>query len=377
MENDKPMYVHRVVRRNKVADDRTYWYSKPPGMDRLRIPHLLGTTMFNDFAEKRNREAFALATPLDIGTFDHLAVVFRGDPDHKPHPIAPLSEWTDLKEKTRKDYSRIINKEILPRFGKYYVRDLDAEMVLDLKELFVGKKRMGNYVLAVLSQMVAIAKPRISLFGMTHNPCMDVPRFGRKSGLKARQSIWTYADEQRFLNDAHETDPMMAVNETLLAFTGQRPGDVRSMQVKHYDGEKIAVRQSKTDALVWIPAHKKLKAYLDPIVAERRAKGGEEAFLVQCINGEPMGERYAATRWDEVAARTKCDHLQRRDLRRTAVVRMHEAGCSIGQIIAITGHTLRSALAILETYTVMTYEAAKEAVRKVEEYDDRREAEAA
>ena len=175
MQIDKPMYVHRVIRRNKSADDRTYWYSVPPGLDRLQIPHPFGSTLFNDFAEKRNREAFALATPVETGTFDHLAVVFRGDPEHKPHTVGPLSEWTDLAEKTRKDYSRIIDKEILPRFGKYYVRDLDAEMILVLKQAFVGKKRMGNYVLAVLSLMVSIA-----------SMMSDLPRLGEADILVGR-----------------------------------------------------------------------------------------------------------------------------------------------------------------------------------------------
>jgi hypothetical protein len=42
--------------------------------------------------------------------------------------------------------------------------------------------------------------------------------------------------------------------------------------------------------------------------------------------------------------------LQRRDLRRTAVVLMSEAGLADGQITAITGHRIETTVSILNVY---------------------------
>jgi hypothetical protein len=65
-------------------------------------------------------------------------------------------------------------------------------------------------------------------------------------------------------------------------------------------------------------------------------------------------------------------HLNRQDLRRTAVIRLAEAGCTIPEITAITGHTPASANSILQTYLVTTYEMADAAITILEQSQDRR-----
>ena len=59
--------------------------------------------------------------------------------------------------------------------------------------------------------------------------------------------------------------------------------------------------------------------------------------------------------------------LQRRDLRRTAVVRLAESGCEVPLIAAITGHSLKTAETILDTYFVPTYPMAQAAITKLED----------
>lgn len=49
-----------------------------------------------------------------------------------------------------------------------------------------------------------------------------------------------------------------------------------------------------------------------------------------------MGKRDFANRWDAIARRTGMFHLNRRDLRRTAVVLLSGAECITAQIASIT-----------------------------------------
>lgn len=49
------------------------------------------------------------------------------------------------------------------------------------------------------------------------------------------------------------------------------------------------------------------------------------------------------------------------------------AGCEIGQIAAITGHTIKSASTIIETYFVRTYPMAQAAIVKYEDWSKARE----
>ena len=58
--------------------------------------------------------------------------------------------------------------------------------------------------------------------------------------------------------------------------------------------------------------------------------------------------------WDQMTAAEKRAHVQFRDLRGTAVTLLSEAGASVPQIVAITGHTMQSAHRILERYLAQT-----------------------
>jgi integrase len=136
-------------------------------------------------------------------------------------------------------------------------------------------------------------------------------------------------------------------------------------------GKLMRVIQSKTKARVWIKCHKDLKPYLETAIAEARAAGVANGAFLRGVRGEPMGERYFATRWDAVASRTRTLHLNRQDLRRTAVMRLAEADCTVPQIAAITGHSLKQVEGIMETYFVRTYEMGAAAITKLEMHQDR------
>jgi integrase len=344
---------------------------------------------FVAFAERRNRESQKVTTPASAGTFEQLADIYRGvpifgvipskaqialDPARyavgRPEQVAPSQEWLDLEPRTRKDYTRFVDR-ILVLWRHELVTDLEVEMVTEMRDARRGTPRMANYMLNVLNAMLSLALQKKRTFGISANVAANVTRFGVKAGVKPRRVYWTYEDEKRFLDDADQTDPVMALGQRLLAFTGQRPGDTRTMMLTDYDGEKIRVVQSKTKARVWIKCHKDLKPYLETAIAEARAAGVANGAFLRGVRGEPMGERYFATRWDAVASRTRTLHLNRQDLRRTAVVRLAEADCTVPQIAAITGHSLKQVEGIMETYFVRTYEMGAAAITKLEVHQDR------
>ncbi|MCP4392938.1 MAG: hypothetical protein GY804_01515 [Alphaproteobacteria bacterium] len=53
------------------------------------------------------------------------------------------------------------------------------------------------------------------------------------------------------------------------------------------------------------------------------------------------------------------------DLRRTAVVRLAEAGATEAQIAAVTGHKIETTRQILETYLPRTSDMAEAAITKL------------
>ena len=379
---NKPKHLYRFARRNKHNKIIVYWRSVPPGLDpEMRRSDFL-TQEIVDWANQRNGQAHRMVRAT-VGTFQYLADVYRGVPVYGVTPsksqvkadpvrygrqggvVEASQQWRDLEPRTRKDYTRYVDK-LVKRFGKFPVADFDEETAVELRDSLRETPRSANYILNVLSAMFGVALERPSKFGLTRNPLSNVNRLGVKAGVRPRQDFWTYEHELRFLEDAEKTDPVIADMEFLLAFTGQRPGDCRRMKDTDYDGEKVKVVQSKTGARVWIPCHPKLRARLERNMADARSANLLHFTFIRGLRGAEIGERYLATRWDRIAERTGTLHLNRQDLRRTAVIRLAEAGCSEAEIGSITGHSMKTISTLLATYLVTTYEMARNAIAKLE-----------
>ena len=84
--------------------------------------------------------------------------------------------------------------------------------------------------------------------------------------------------------------------------------------------------------------------------------------------GRPWLKRHFSRQWKDTCDRAGIDGLHFHDLRGTSVTLLAEAGCDTPQIAAITGHTLRSASAILEKYMARTRTQGALAMAKLENY---------
>jgi integrase len=120
--------------------------------------------------------------------------------------------------------------------------------------------------------------------------------------------------------------------------TGQRLGDVVRMGWQHVRGNKIAVRQEKTNAPLLIPIASMLAQALESVprtnltflLTERGA-----AFTKGGFND------WFRRRYREAGLRQCSIH----GLRKLAATRLADAGCSAHQVAAITGHKSLSEVA--------------------------------
>ncbi len=103
-----------------------------------------------------------------------------------------------------------------------------------------------------------------------------------------------------------------------------------------------------------MPVH----AALEPLLRERLANPSGGLLLVSSPTGLPWSRRNFSRGWDAARRKAELPALQRRDLRRTAVVLMAQAGLTVGQISAITGHRIETTAAILNTYLPRRTEVA-------------------
>ena len=98
--------------------------------------------------------------------------------------------------------------------------------------------------------------------------------------------------------------------------------------------------------------------------------------IVVCeTTGRPYKSDHFRHEFRRIAVKAGLEDRQFLDLRRTAVVRLAEAGCTPPEIAAITGHKLDRTMHILETYFPRTTPMARAAIRKLELYRKRTESE--
>jgi len=157
--------------------------------------------------------------------------------------------------------------------------------------------------------------------------------------------------------------PEMKLALLLALYTGQRQGDLLRLPWSAYDGAAITLRQSKGGQTVRVPCTRKLRAALD--AAPRRAP-----IILTTKTGRAFRKRYFARLWEETCKAAGITDLHFHDLRGTTVTALAQAGCTVPEIAAITGHTLRSAQAILDKYLARTSQLGDNAIQNWENAEE-------
>jgi integrase len=263
---------------------------------------------------------------------------------------------TQLAPRTREDYRRIIEKVIEPEFGDFPLSALSDKRTRGIfmawrDKLALKSRRQADYAWTVLVRVLSWSKDRgyISI-----NPC---ERGGRIYRGSRADKIWTDDDEAQFLKSApaHLHLPLL-----LALWTGQRQGDLLRLSWSSYDGTHVRLKQSKTGIRVVIPVGMPLKAALDAI--EKRS-----TIILTTSEGKPWTPDGFRTSWGKACRRAGIVGVTFNDLRGTAVTRLALCECTEAEIATITGHSLRSVRAILDTHYLSRDPAlAESAIRKLE-----------
>jgi YD repeat-containing protein len=128
----------------------------------------------------------------------------------------------------------------------------------------------------------------------------------------------------------------------LARYTGQRRGDLCAMGWSAYDGATIRLVQHKTGAPLVLPVHPVLRAHLDgwPRVA---------ATILVDGKGRPWKPEDLSHQMPRGLARIGLpDGLNVHGLRKLAAAELADAGCSMHEIAAVTGHL---SLSMVQLYT--------------------------
>jgi integrase len=264
-------------------------------------------------------------------------------------------DFLGLAPRSRSDYVGKI-KLIEKAFGDFPLAALTDSRTRGIfkawrERLAVSSRRQADYAWVVLARVLSWGMDR-GLVAV--NPCKKGGRLYR--GSRA-EKIWTPADEAAFLEraPAHLHLPLL-----LALWTGQRQGDLLRLPWSAYDGTHIRLRQSKGGARVVIPVGTPLKSALD--TAPKRS-----TIMLTTKDGKPWTPDGFRASWGKACKRAGVVGVTFHDLRGTAVTRLAIAGCTEAEIATITGHSMRSVRAIIDThYLNRDPVLAESAIRKLE-----------
>jgi integrase len=285
-------------------------------------------------------------TTIEPGTFPWLLKLYRS-----------TELYGDLAPKTQRSYEQGI--ALLEAWSKERghppISGLQTRHVRELLGT-IERPAMRHLAYRTLRLLLSFA---ISEGHIERNPARGL----RIKGARPREVYWTTEQVEAFIKAAETSErPSLALAVRLGVNLGQREGDVLRLAWSQCENGSFTLRQRKTGRLVTIPATAELHEVLT--TAPRQSP----TIIISETTGQPYREdhfRHEFARIRQLAGLPAS--LRFMDLRRTAVVRLAEAGCSVPEIAAVTGHAIDRTARILEVYLPRTAPMARAAVARLDE----------
>lgn len=260
-------------------------------------------------------------------------------------------DFLSKAQQTRRNYE-LYMVWLEDEFGGEPAREVaNKEFVLDVRDLFAATPRKADMMVRMLSILFGYAMERPKRYKIEANPCERVKKL-YKAGEGYRP--WPDDVQARFFAAAYKE--LRWITEATL-YLGQRGGDMVKMSTANLAGQTATVTQAKTGKPLEIPKHPRLKE----ILAEMPKS--EHLIAFTTATGRPWKETHLRHEIQAVMSEIKEEGYSLHGLRKNAVNRLLEAGCTVPETSAITGQSLQ----MVEHYArrVQQKSLAQSAIRKL------------
>ena len=258
-------------------------------------------------------------------------------------------EWLkrdQADKRSLKEVTRIVEKELIPKWGQRSIRDIRRHDILVLSDRIAdrGATTMARRVMAYVHRLFRWAKSRDLI---ESNPATDLPKPGREV---ARDRVLNDAELAAVWKAAVEIGWPYGPAAQLLILTGARRAEIAELKWSEIHGNTIKLSGARTKNAE--PHDMPLSEQaLDVLSRMPRIAGSEYVF------GKPL--RSGA--WSNAKIKFSAAKIQPwriHDLRRTASTGMNELGTEPHIVEAVLGHTIKGVAGV---YNRAKYEAAKRA----------------
>lgn len=235
------------------------------------------------------------------------------------------NNFLDLKPATQTVYRGVLER-FRSAFGDDPIRAFDSERIARLMTLMREKPHAAARLRKLLTQLFIIAR-RSKIVPHGFDPVRDTKA---PKAVSEGYHRWT-EDELHAFEAKHAigTKPRLAF--ALLLYGAQRSGDVRFMTHQTIAEGRIRLDQSKTSTAVDVPV-------VEPLQEALAAGPLGEVTLIETRSGEPFTPKGFYNMMKKACIVAGLPHCSPHGLRKSAARRCREAGCTVEQGMAITGH---------------------------------------
>ena len=296
----------KYVERCKVGD-RVYYYYRRNGKRWGRIQGKPGSVQFLAEYERIASQRPDRKMP-DAGTVDELITAYKSSP--KFAALAPNSKRTYVAAM----------QTISDTMGSVQAEAVTTPLVYEIRDALSHKPGKANSLISVMRMLFGFGVKRGVI---RYNPAMEIEKY-RLGEHKA----WSEELVDAFLKDA---EPEVAWLVRFGLLTGQRLSDCMAATWGQQRGEWIVFKQQKTGAEVHLPLYPELRQLLSEI-----PRRGVTILTTKTGRAwkQNRADKVIRERFKEIEVTGYVFH----GLRKSAAVKMREAGLSNDEIKSLTGH---------------------------------------
>ena len=252
-------------------------------------------------------------------------------------------EYKNLRKETQQQYEYFLSQFLQTKIQDkmlqdYKYKDISTRMAKESYNMWCDRGvYFANHVMSVARIVYN--------FGIDMEYCSENPfRYVKRRTVTPRKIVWTKDNVNAFLTQAYSD--FKTRNIGLIAQMAyewcQRLGDMRLLQWTDLDlpMQKVHIKQSKRRAEVFLPISDDLCSML---TEQERDFGFQEYIAPRPKAYNKVYRPYTLYKLPQLARKVMDSaglsrELRLSDLRRTGTTEMVDAGVSMGNIMAVTGH---------------------------------------
>ncbi len=245
-----------------------------------------------------------------------------------------LTHYPKIKPRTRKDYTSLLDKQILPSLGKLEIAEITRADVTKFHHKFAHTPRRANMALAVVSVIMSWAE-EFGFREQNSNPCKGIKKFAenKRERYLSKEELGQLGKALSKAENTGQISIYAAAAIRLLILTGARRGEILTLKWEYIDFEKqvISLPDSKTGAKI-INLNEQTIEVLQSIPRQ----AGNPYVIVGKVHNQPMVNIFKP--WDLVRKAAEIDDFRIHDIRHSFASIAAESGASLLHIGKLLGH---------------------------------------